>query len=60
MMMRIGEIHSISLNVAHSTNMMIEQPLKMCELICKTPTFADCIDVHNRFNAIGKWALLPR
>ena len=36
MMMRIGEIHSISLNVALSMNMTIEQWLRICELLFKS------------------------
>lgn len=35
-MMRIGEIHSISLNVALSMNMMIEQWPRICELLFKS------------------------
>jgi hypothetical protein len=36
MMMRIGEIHNISLNVALSMSMMIEQPPRICELRLKS------------------------
>jgi len=36
MMMRIGEIHSISLNVALSMNMTIEQWPRICELLFKS------------------------